>query len=245
MPLPLGARGEGQGLRSLVGLTRSTLETLRDRMKDTTPLCDKGTQGCAGAISTLTGNMPMLQGLTKFVYESAFGRPLTDRTSKLSAQGAQQRRWREQAKQLLCGSTGGADQSMKATGVHNNRGLGLSAELRIIDASKCSADLTGYGAVEEASRGVAATAQAALMDFLARAAKGEGVLQGQGPGVFLVAELPSATDDDMERASVAAMLLDRGCATPTDEQSAYINETCGDTSSTAGVGDNASDAKEL
>lgn len=242
MPLPLGARGEGQGLRSLVGLTRSTLETLRDRMKDTTPLCDKGTQGCAGSISTLTGNMAMLQGLVKFVYESAFGRPLTERTNKLSSQGAQQRRWREQAKELLCGRVD--DASIQATGVHNVRSLGLSAELRVVFADKCSADLTGYGGAGEDPSAVATAAQAALMEFLVHAAKGEGGLQGHGPGVFLVAELPSATDDDMERASVAAMLLDKGCATLANEQSAYINETCGDMGSVGGV-ERSLDTKEL
>lgn len=239
MPLPLGARGEGQGLRSLVGLTRSTLETLRDRMKETTPLCDKGTQGCAGSISTLTGNMAMLQGLVKFVYESAFGRPLIERTSKLSSQGAQQRRWREQAKELLCGRAD--DRSMTAIGVHNRKSLGLSAELRVVGADRCSADLNGYRAAGDDPNEAAAAAQAALMEFLGRAAKGE---EGHGPGVFLVAELPSATDDDMERASVAAMLLDKDCVTLTDEQSAYINETCGDTGSLRSVAQ-ASDAKEL
>ena len=97
MSLPLGSRAEGKGLRSLVGFTRSKLETLRDRMKETSPLCDKGTQGCAGSINTLTGNMAMLQGLVKFVYESAFGGPLTTRVGSLSSQGAQQRMWKEQA----------------------------------------------------------------------------------------------------------------------------------------------------
>lgn len=242
MPLPLGARGEGQGLRSLVALTRNTLETLRDRMKDTTPLCDKGTQGCAGSVSTLTGNMAMLQGLVKFVYESAFGRPLTERTSKLSSQGAQQRRWREQAKELLCGRTD--DASIQATGVHNNQSLGLSAELRVVVADKCSADLIGYGGNGEDASGVSTAAQAVLMEFLVHAANGGGGLQGHGPGVFLVAELPSATDDDMERASVAAMLLDKGCVTLTDEQSAYMNETCGDMGA-VGRAEGAADTKEL
>ena len=133
---------------------------------------------------------------------------------------------------------------MQATGVHNNRGLGLSAELQVVVADRCSADLIGYGGSGEDTGGVATAAQTALMEFLAHAAKGEGGLQGHGPGVFLVAELPSATDDDMERASVAAMLLDKGCVTLADEQSAYINETCGDMGS-VGNTEGALDAKEL
>jgi hypothetical protein len=47
--------------------------------------------------------------------------------------------------------------------------------------------------------------------------------------LVLVAELPSETDDDLERVSVAAMLLDRGCAVLTAEQAAYTTEACGDT----------------
>jgi hypothetical protein len=265
MPLPLGSRGEGQGLRSLLGHTRSSLETLRDRMKETTPLCDKGTQGCAGAVSTLTGNMAMLQGLTKFVYETSFGGPLTERAGRLSSQGAQQRLWKEQAKSLLCAAKsappkdGGGEESQQeeaqtqAIGVHNTQGLGLSAELQVVatelgQGGRCEGGLREHGSAgeaEEAESSAAAEAERTLAEFLARVVSDAGGMQGQAAGVFLVAELPSATDDDMERASVAAMLLDRECVTLTHEQSAYINEACGDTGSASASDEEVADSKEL
>ena len=217
-PLPLGSRAEGKGLRSLVGFTRTKLETLRDRMKATSPVCDKGTQGCAGSINTLTGNMAMLQGLVKFVYESAFGGPLTDRVTSLSSQGSQQRLWKEQAQRLLCAADAGQE---TANGVHDTQGLGLSAELRVVTAEldgKCK------GGIGAESGGAAVEEEQALAELLEKS-----VNAGGAAGLVLVAELPSATDDDMERVSVAAMLLDRGCAVLTAEQAAYTTEACGDT----------------
>jgi hypothetical protein len=117
---------------------------------------------------------------------------------------------------LLCAVE--ADGQVKTNGVHDTQGLGLSAELRVIGAEldgSCKEGVDSNGGTVEAE-----IAEKALAEILAQS--------GSTEGAVLVAELPSATDDDMERVSVAAMLLDRGCVVLTAEQAAYTTETCGD-----------------
>ena len=123
---------------------------------------------------------------------------------------------------LLCAAE--AQGQAAANGVHDTQGLGLSAELRVITAEldgKCK------GGIRAASGAVDAVdaEEKTLAELLAKSASAGGA----AAGLVLVAELPSETDDDLERVSVAAMLLDRGCAVLTAEQAAYTTEACGDT----------------
>ena len=70
--LPVGIASGERGMSLLVSNIRTALTQLRSHMRELAPKCDRGTNGCPGAVDTLLGNTPMLTGLIKCVPTTSF-----------------------------------------------------------------------------------------------------------------------------------------------------------------------------